>query len=75
MAELTAFCKALRRSREDVGAGDLAGLAFSGTGGGAVVARVSPTYALILRTEPGASRGRARFLAARAAERLAPALS
>ncbi len=75
VAELTAFCKAVRRSRDDVGAGDLEGMAFSGPGGGAIVARVSPTYALILRTEPGASRGRARFLAARAAERLAPALS
>ena len=74
-AELSAFCKAARRSRDEVGSGDLEWIALSGPEGGAVVARVSPGYSLILRTAPGASRGRAKFLAARAADRLAPALS
>ncbi len=75
VAELTAFCKAVRRTKGDVGAGELSGLVLSGLSGGALVARVSPNYSLILSTVPGASRGRAKFLAARAAERLAPALS
>lgn len=74
VAEISSLCKNLRRSRDDVGAGDFTGLAFSGSEGSVVVTSVSEGYALITRSDPGAPRGRVRFLAARAAARLAPDL-
>ena len=73
-AELTAFWKNARRSREEIGEGALDGLVLSGVAGTAVVKLITPAYALLLKVAPGIPAGRIRFEATRAAEQLRPAL-
>lgn len=72
IAELTAFCKNLQRSRDDVGS--LRSLALFSTEGGALVSGISSEYSLILQLDPGATLGKVRYEAARAANLLRPAL-
>ena len=73
-AELTAFWKNVRRSRAEIGEGALDSLILSGTAGSVTVKAITPAYALLLKTGPGIPAGRIRFEAARAAEKLRPAL-
>ncbi len=73
-AELTAFWKHVRRSRSEVGEGNLDSLVLSGSAGTAAVQLVTPAYALLLKAGAGVATGRIRFEAARAAEQLRPAL-
>ena len=73
-AELTAFWKNARRTREEVGEGTLDSLVLRGTDGTAVVKVITPAYALLLKVGPGIPVGRIRYEAVRAAEQLRPAL-
>lgn len=73
-AELTAFWKNVRRSRAEIGEGALDSFVLSGTVGSVTVKAITPSYALLLKTGPGIPPGRIRFEAARAAEKLRPAL-
>lgn len=72
IAELTAFCKNLQRSRDDVGS--LKSFALLCSEGGALVSGISSEYSLILQLDPGATLGKVRYEAARAANLLKPAL-
>lgn len=73
-AELTAFWKNVRRSRAEIGEGALDSFVLSGTDGSVTVKAITPAYALLLKAGPGIPAGRIRFEAARAAEKLRPAL-
>lgn len=73
-AELTAFWKNVRRARAEVGEGALRSLVLTGSAGTAAVQAITPEYALLLKTGPGVPAGRIRFVAARAADQLRPAL-
>ena len=73
-AELTAFWKNVRRSRAEIGEGALDNLVLSGSTGSVAVKAITPAYALLLKVGPGIPVGRIRFEAARAAEKLRPAL-
>jgi len=73
-AELTAFWKNVRRSREEVGEGVLDSLVLSGSAGTVAVKVITPAYALLLKADAGTPAGRIRFEAARAAEQLRPVL-
>lgn len=73
-AELTAFWKNVRRSRAEIGEGALDSFVLSGTAGSVTVKAITPAYALLLKAGPGIPAGRIRFEAARAAEKLRPAL-
>lgn len=73
-AELTAFWKNARRSRSEIGEGALDALVLSGVTARAAVKAIAPGYALLLKTDPAVPVGRIRHEAARAAERLRPAL-
>jgi len=73
-AELTAFWKNVRRSRAEIGEGALDSFVLSGTDGSVTVKAITPSYALLLKAGPGIPAGRIRFEAARAAEKLRPAL-
>lgn len=73
-AELTAFWKNARRSRDEIGEGSLDALVLTGAEATATVKVVTPGYALLLKTDPAIPAGRIRYEAARAAERLRPAL-
>jgi len=74
VAELTSFVKNVGRSGAEIGGGTLRSLAVVGECGTAVLANVTPEYALILEAEPEAALGEVRWAAARAAERLRPAV-
>jgi len=74
VAELTSFFRSVGRSGAEVGGGPLKSLSLATEKGTAVLARVSADYALILQAEPGAAVGEVRWAAARAADRLRPAL-
>jgi predicted regulator of Ras-like GTPase activity (Roadblock/LC7/MglB family) len=74
VAELTSFVKNIGRSGAEIGGGTLRSLAVVGECGTAVLANVTPEYALILEAEPEAALGEVRWAAARAAERLRPAV-
>lgn len=74
LAELTAFVKSVSRSGAEIGAGPLKSVALVGEKGAAVLANVSSDYALVLESDPEAALGEVRWAAARAAERLRPAV-
>ncbi|HUM02090.1 MAG TPA: roadblock/LC7 domain-containing protein, partial [Thermoanaerobaculia bacterium] len=74
VAELTSFVKSVGRSGAEIGGGPLRSLAVVGENGAAVLANVTPEYALVLEAEPEAALGEVRWVAARAAERLRPAV-
>jgi tetratricopeptide (TPR) repeat protein len=74
VAELTSFFRSVGRSGAEIGGGPLKSLSLVTEKGTAVLSRVSADYALILQAEPGAAVGEVRWAAARAADRLRPAL-
>jgi predicted regulator of Ras-like GTPase activity (Roadblock/LC7/MglB family) len=74
IAELTSFVKNVGRSGAEIGGGPLRSLAVVGEKGAAILANVTPDYALVLEAEPEAALGEVRWAAARAAERLRPAV-
>jgi predicted regulator of Ras-like GTPase activity (Roadblock/LC7/MglB family) len=74
VAELTSFVKSVSRSGAEFGGGTLRSLAVVGERGTAILANVTSEYALILEAEPEAALGEVRWFAARAAERLRPAV-
>jgi len=74
VAELTSFVKSVGRSGAEIGGGPLRSLAVVGENGAAVLANVTADYALVLEAEPEAALGEVRWVAARAAERLRPAV-
>lgn len=74
IAELTSFVKNVGRSGAEIGGGPLRSLAVVGEKGAAVLANVTSDYALVLEAEPEAALGEVRWAAARAAERLRPAV-
>lgn len=74
VAQLTAFCKGLGRTAEDVGVGPLESLAVSGETATVALAQVGPGYALILHATPDYPVGRLRYEADAAAGRLRPLL-
>ncbi len=74
VAELTSFVRGVGRSGAEIGGGALRSLALVGERGTAVLANVTSDYALILEAEPDAALGEVRWFAARAAERLRPAV-
>ena len=74
VAELTSFVKNVGRSGAEIGGGPLRSLAVVGENGTAILANVTSDYALILEAEPEAALGEIRWAAARAAERLRPAV-
>lgn len=74
IAELTSFVKHVGRSGAEIGGGPLRSLALVGENGSAILANVTSEYALVLEAEPEASLGEVRWAAARAAERLRPAV-
>ena len=74
VAELTSFVRTVGRSRAEIGGGKLRSLALVTEKGSAVLARVSGDYALILQAGPDAALGEVRWAAAKAADRLRPAL-
>lgn len=75
VAELTAFWKGIRRTREELGSGAPRSLSFRAAEGATLVTGVTPSYALVLRVDERASAGRVRFEAERVSRRLRPALS
>lgn len=75
LAELTSFVKNVGRSGAEIGAGPLKSLALVGEKGVAVLANVNADYALVLESGPEAALGEVRWAAARAAERLRPAVA
>ncbi len=75
LAELTSFVKSVGRSGAEIGAGPLKSLALVGEKGAAVLANVNADYALVLESDPEAALGEVRWAAARAAERLRPAVA
>ena len=66
--------KNVGRSGAEIGAGPLRSLALVGEKGAAVLANVNADYALVLESDPEAALGEVRWVAARAAERLRPAV-
>jgi predicted regulator of Ras-like GTPase activity (Roadblock/LC7/MglB family) len=74
IAELTSFVKRVGRSGAEIGGGPLRSLAVVGEKGAAILANVTSEYALVLEAEPEAALGEVRWVAARAAERLRPAV-
>jgi tetratricopeptide (TPR) repeat protein len=74
LAELTSFVKSVGRSGAEIGAGPLRSLALVGERRAAVLANVNAEYALVLESDPEAALGEVRWAAARAAERLRPAV-
>ena len=74
IAELTSFVKNVGRSGAEIGGGPLRSLAVVGEKGVAILANVTSDYALVLEAEPEAALGEVRWVAARAAERLRPAV-
>ena len=74
VAELMSFVKSVGRSGAEIGGGPLRSLAVVGENGAAVLANVTSEYALVLEAEPEAALGEVRWVAARAAERLRPAV-
>ncbi len=74
VAELTSFVKRVGRSGAEIGGGPLRSLAVVGEKGAAILANVTTDYALVLEAEPEAALGEVRWAAARAAERLRPAV-
>ena len=74
IAELTSFVKHVGRSGAEIGGGPLRSLAVVGEKGAAILANVTSEYALVLEAEPDAALGEVRWAAARAAERLRPAV-
>jgi predicted regulator of Ras-like GTPase activity (Roadblock/LC7/MglB family) len=74
VAELTSFFRSVGRSGAEISGGPLRSLSLVTEKGTAVLSRVSADYALILQAEPGAALGEVRWAAARAADRLRPAL-
>ncbi|MGE5346753.1 MAG: roadblock/LC7 domain-containing protein [Acidithiobacillales bacterium] len=74
IAELTSFVKRVGRSGAEIGGGPLRSLAVVGEKGAAILANVTSDYALVIEAEPEAALGEVRWAAARAAERLRPAV-
>lgn len=74
-AEMASFWKNLQRESGDVEAGKPSRVSLVAGAGSAVVSGIGDGYALVLRIAAGASMGRVRYEAARAASRLRPLLA